>query len=101
VRNDIFEFMANPHYCQKIIFQTSNRFMDETININGGKTIIIYHPMQGIDSYLPETKKCLYGIQCHSYSVHTICGACNVIFHDKCFVLKLVRARCGAVGWGR
>ena len=38
--------------------------MDETINRNGGKTIIIYHPMQGIDSYLPETKNVytVYGV---------------------------------------
>ena len=49
--------------------------------------------MQGIYNYVLETN-CFYGVQCCSYSIVTINGTCNVIFHLECFVLSEVCVQC-------
>jgi cell division protein FtsW (lipid II flippase) len=42
--------------------------------------------MHGISNYRPETKPCVYGTYCCSYSVVTRYGTCSVISYDKRFV---------------
>ena len=47
---------------------------------------------QGIYSYIPETSR-VSGLYCCSYTVVTIYGTCNAIFHDKHLYLYVTTFR--------
>jgi hypothetical protein len=49
--------------------------------------IIIYHLYAWHLKLYIWNKPCFWGTWCCSYSVVTIYGTCNSLFHDKCFVL--------------